>query len=296
MIELEKGNEIDRIVEAFYPSIRKMISTLQDYSIKTEVGYSLKLPEKLVVDNEELNVEDVIDLLINKNKPIKAFELAVEKTGQDLIMFYKSLFRYFVENRKDELSALLVAEYLYRHSFVADKEVNLLACLLALKNRALPFVLYDGDIQVRQTTKEIRPLSEEAPVVSTISNQQPPVDTHPVVDQPQQALPPVNNANLPHLPPIEEMNSQSQLPLPQLENSTLPQYSASITEGNGLSQSNQQNGQQPIQQPQVPSELASLFGNLPEPPLETSSLPNSSAQSSGDVFLNSIERNLRDLQ
>ncbi len=318
---LEKGDELERIVEAFYPSLRKMISTLQDYSLRQEDGsYILKLPENLVRENDELNIDEVIGLL-RTGHPYKALRVALEKSGQDIDKVYKSLIKKYIE-LGDEIASLIVAEFLYRHSFVADKEVNLLACLVAIKNRALPFVLVDGTSQSvnsrtlqqpnnrqverpipvapQQVKREEIPKPVEIPSNPSANTQQftsqdnrqasKVESTIPNLPAPQQS----NTSQIPNLPPPIS-NQQNSNPIPNLpapvNNQSIPQ----LPEANSSQVSSQQPSNKPISSP--PPELKALFGKGEDKSLQQqSNLGIISQGENRDDLLDSIERNFGEVE
>jgi replication factor C small subunit len=194
-IELETGDEIDRIVDTFYPSIRKMISTLQKYSepIKDDndnvIGYKLNLPQ-LLNKETDTGVESIYEMFSSGKSIQEIREQIYEQGITDFIPVYRYFFKKFVENG-DEISAILATEYAYRDTFSADKELNFVGFLLALKHKAIPYMIYNN---VKQIVS--KPNSE----FSQPTNQNIQVQKQPTIPQPKPNLP----------EPKPEVNKQSQ--------------------------------------------------------------------------------------
>ena len=203
-IELETGDEIDRIVDTYYPSIRKMISTLQKYSepIKDNdgnvIGYKLNLPQSLNTETDT-GVESIYEMF-NGGKSIQEIREQIYEQGiTDFIPVYGYFFKKFVENG-NELSAILATEYAYRDSFAADKELNFVGFLLALKNRAIPYVIYDDVKRVVESKPTYKQNTQPINKPQVSNNQQPAIQ--PSVNIEQQTL-------------IQSQTPTSQQPMPQ---------------------------------------------------------------------------------
>jgi len=118
-------DELIQLVDKFYPDIRSMINSLQLYS--TNGHWSLK-------GSDNFRGLDIL-LTSLKKKDLKSI--------RELTLDYTEAYR-FLFNRVDEITedygtrvelSLLVAEYLYRDVFIADKSINFSACCLAMMEK-----------------------------------------------------------------------------------------------------------------------------------------------------------------
>lgn len=121
-----KQETIQKIVENFYPDVRRMINLLQQYSKKNgiiDVG---------IFDVEKVDTE-FYSLIMNK-KLTDARKYVIER-NYNFDEMYRNLFDNLVpllEKPKQAQCILVIAEYMYRNAFVVDKEINFTACLIEL--------------------------------------------------------------------------------------------------------------------------------------------------------------------
>ena len=112
--------DVEKVVTAFYPDIRKMVGVLES-SVENSV---LKVPDLSSVVNE------VVAALLSKN--LKKVREAIK--GKDKEPLYRLIFdsigAFPPKSRAKIL--LILAEYLYRHAFVIDKEINFIACAIKI--------------------------------------------------------------------------------------------------------------------------------------------------------------------
>jgi len=124
-VEYDKKTII-KIVKTFYPDMRKMLGLLQQYS-----------KQNGIINNDIFNYESVdeelFELILNK-KMRKAREYVIERNYN-----YPELYRALYDNVIPQMEQasqggayITVAEYMYRDSFVIDKEINFFACLIEL--------------------------------------------------------------------------------------------------------------------------------------------------------------------
>lgn len=124
---------LDAFVSATYPDIRKTINLLQQYS---QGG---KLQAMTGSGNSSADWKfKLIDLL--KGTDYRAMrKLVCENCSRDE---YDDVFRFLYENisksvkfkdpAKEEEAIVIIADHLYRHSLVADPEINIAAMFIAL--------------------------------------------------------------------------------------------------------------------------------------------------------------------
>lgn len=117
---------IKKVVETFYPDIRRMVSLLQHYSKASGM-----------IDNGIFNVEKVdtefYNMIVNR-KLTDARRYIIER-NYNYDELYRNLFDNLVpmlEKSKQAQTILIIAEYMYRNAFVIDKEINFTACLLEI--------------------------------------------------------------------------------------------------------------------------------------------------------------------
>ncbi|MFW6219548.1 MAG: AAA family ATPase [bacterium] len=124
-IEYDKST-IVKIVKTFYPDMRKMLGLLQQYSKQTGI-----------INNDIFNYQridnELFELILNK-KMRKAREFVIQK-NYNYSELYRALYDNVIPQMKQESQGeayITIAEYMYRDSFVIDKEINFFACLIEL--------------------------------------------------------------------------------------------------------------------------------------------------------------------
>jgi len=115
--------DLDILIETYYPDIRSMINSLQ----MNTIGNRWKIQNVGFRDNEKV----LAYLKVGDITSIRKMEL-------DFVEMYKYLFdKAEAISLNDALSiSLIIAEYLYRDTFIADKELNFVACLYAMAEKA----------------------------------------------------------------------------------------------------------------------------------------------------------------
>ncbi|MEM4261034.1 MAG: AAA family ATPase [Candidatus Woesearchaeota archaeon] len=117
---------IKRIVDTFYPDMRKMINLLQQYTKKNGTI------DSEIFDYEKIDTE-LYQLILDK-KLTSARKLIIER-NYNYSELYRALFDNLVPmiNKSKQAQVILViAEYMYRDSFVIDNEINFTACILEI--------------------------------------------------------------------------------------------------------------------------------------------------------------------
>jgi len=121
-----KQETIVKLVETFFPDIRRMINLLQQYSKINgiiDVG---------VFDIEKVDIE-FYQMILNK-KLTDARKYVIERSYNPDEM-YRNLFDNFVpmlEKPKQAQAIIIIAEMMFKNSFVIDKEINFTACIIEL--------------------------------------------------------------------------------------------------------------------------------------------------------------------
>ena len=120
---------IGKLVNKYYPDIRKMLNTVQ----ASTVDGHLQLDDSLLVSSSYMN--SVLDELKQSN--YKNIRQIIADSGVD---DYEELFRFLYENAseympdKEGTAAILINEHLYKSNFRIDKEINLMSLIQNLIN------------------------------------------------------------------------------------------------------------------------------------------------------------------
>jgi len=121
-----KPETVNKIVETFYPDIRRMINLCQQYS-KTN-----GIIDSGIFDVEKVDTE-FYQMILNR-KLTDARRYVIER-NYNFDEMYRNLFDNLVpmmEKSKQAQAILIIAEYMYRNAFVIDKEINFTAALLEI--------------------------------------------------------------------------------------------------------------------------------------------------------------------
>ena len=122
---------IGKVVNRYYPDIRKMLNTVQSSTIEDQ----LQLDDSLLVSTSYMDA--VLDEL-KKDKPyFKNIRQIIADSGVD---DFDELFRFLYDNSSEYLPnkegtvAMLVNKHLYKSNFRIDKEINLMSLIQNLIN------------------------------------------------------------------------------------------------------------------------------------------------------------------
>lgn len=117
-------------IKANYPDLRKIINELQKYSVNKVLS---------LIDDKNDDVLKLIYQEIQKKNVTSVRKALIEnesKFNSDYTSLLRHLFNFiFSLEIGEELkskSLLIIAEYLYRSSFIVDQEINCYSCLIAL--------------------------------------------------------------------------------------------------------------------------------------------------------------------
>lgn len=134
-IEAEQKTLLLDFIKACYPDLRSCINELQKFS---STG-------KLKIYN--FNNEELISLIYKeiKSKNLNAVrKILIENEttfNADYVSLLKTLFKHVEEKETDievkKKSLVIIAEHLYRSSFVADQEINCFSCFILLSDPTL---------------------------------------------------------------------------------------------------------------------------------------------------------------
>ena len=120
---------IGKLVNKYYPDIRKMLNTLQ----ASTVDGHLQLDDSLLVSSSYM--DSVLEELKQGN--FKNIRQIIADSGVD---DFEELFRFLYDNAseylpgKEGIAAILINEHLYKSNFRIDKEINLMSLIQQLIN------------------------------------------------------------------------------------------------------------------------------------------------------------------
>lgn len=116
---------VAKVVEKYFPDFRRVLGNLQKYAA------SGKIDEGIFVDLSKESLESVFAMLKNKQFT-EMRKWVAENSDQDANALFRQI--YDMATDKIEMKSLpgfvvTLADYMYKHSFVADPEINLVAFL-----------------------------------------------------------------------------------------------------------------------------------------------------------------------
>ena len=119
---------IAKLVLKHFPDFRRVLNELQRYSTSGEINSGV------LANIKEMNLKELIDSLREKNFS-KMRQWVVANVDNDPATVYRKIYDelYTVVDKGSIPQAVLtIAEYQYKSAFVADQEINLVACLVEL--------------------------------------------------------------------------------------------------------------------------------------------------------------------
>ena len=119
---------IAKLVLKHFPDFRRVLNELQTYSTSGEINSGV------VANIKEMNLKELIDSLREKNFS-KMRQWVVANVDNDPATVYRKIYDELynvVDKGSIPQAVLTIAEYQYKSAFVADQEINLVACLVEL--------------------------------------------------------------------------------------------------------------------------------------------------------------------
>lgn len=114
---------VAKVVEKHFPDFRRTLNELQRYS---QTG---SIDEGILVNLTDVNMSDLVHSVKDKDwKKMRTW--VVNNLDQDPASLFRKIYDTFVPltNQVPQL-VLTIADYQYKSAFVADQEINLVACL-----------------------------------------------------------------------------------------------------------------------------------------------------------------------
>jgi DNA polymerase III delta prime subunit len=114
---------VAKLIERFFPDYRRILNELQRYSSTGAID------EGVLVNLAEVNLKELIEGLKDKDfKKVRSW--VVNHQDSDPQTIFRRLYEQLTDQVKQVPQlVLLLADYQYKAAFVADQEINLVACL-----------------------------------------------------------------------------------------------------------------------------------------------------------------------
>lgn len=116
------------LVQKYFPDYRRTLNELQRY---TSTG---KLDLGSISASSQKNIEELMGYMKEKDfREVKKW--TVQNVDNDVTKLYRQIYdELFIQLVPSSLPSaiILIADYQYKNSFVADSEINLLACLIEI--------------------------------------------------------------------------------------------------------------------------------------------------------------------
>ena len=139
VIEILNKNEIKftekvvaELINSHFPDWRKVLNNLQRYSISGEIDAGI------LVNLGDKNIKDLMTMM-KKKEFTNVRKWVVDNLDND----YDKLFRAVYDNLYEYMDSnsiphvvIILGEYQYKSAFVADQEINMMACLTEIMGRA----------------------------------------------------------------------------------------------------------------------------------------------------------------
>ena len=119
---------IAKLVLKHFPDFRRVLNELQRYSTSGEINSGV------LANIKEMNLKELIDSLREKNFS-KMRQWVVANVDNDPATVYRKIYDELynvIEKGSIPQAVLTIAEYQHKSAFVADQEINLVACLVEL--------------------------------------------------------------------------------------------------------------------------------------------------------------------
>ena len=130
-IEYDK-RVVAEVINKYFPDWRRVLNELQRYSI------SGKIDAGILVDIAEVNIKELMHSMKNKEFT-NVRKWVVNNLDNDSVRLfrriYDNLYNY-VDNSSIPHVVVILGDYQYKSAFVADQEINLMACCTEIMARA----------------------------------------------------------------------------------------------------------------------------------------------------------------
>ena len=122
---------VAEVINKFFPDWRRVINELQRYSV------SGRIDAGILVDISEVNIKELMQFMKNKEFT-NVRKWVVENLSNDPTRLFRRLYDNlynYVDGSSIPHVVVILGEYQYKAAFVADQEINMLACLTEIMSR-----------------------------------------------------------------------------------------------------------------------------------------------------------------
>ena len=123
---------VAEIINKYFPDWRRSLNELQRYSVSGEIDAGI------LVDISETNIKELIVSMKNKEFT-NVRKWVVDNLDNDPVRLFRSVYDSlydFLEPSSIPHVVIILGEYQYKSAFVADQEINLMACFTEIMARA----------------------------------------------------------------------------------------------------------------------------------------------------------------
>ena len=130
-IEYDK-RVVAEVINKYFPDWRRVLNELQRYSI------SGKIDAGILVDIAEVNIKELMHSMKNKEFT-NVRKWVVNNLDNDSVRLFRRIYDNlydYVDNSSIPHVVVILGDYQYKSAFVADQEINLMACFTEIMARA----------------------------------------------------------------------------------------------------------------------------------------------------------------
>ena len=123
---------IVEVINKYFPDWRRVLNELQRYSI------SGKIDAGILVDIAEVNIKELMHSMKNKEFT-NVRKWVVNNLDNDSVRLFRRIYDNlydYVDNSSIPHVVVILGDYQYKSAFVADQEINLMACCTEIMARA----------------------------------------------------------------------------------------------------------------------------------------------------------------
>ena len=122
---------VAEVINNHFPDWRRVLNELQRYSVSGNIDAGI------LVNISEINIKELMAAMKNKEFT-NVRRWVVDNLDNDPVRLYRSIYDSlytFLDHSSIPHAVIILAEYQYKGAFVADQEINLLACLTEIMAR-----------------------------------------------------------------------------------------------------------------------------------------------------------------
>jgi replication factor C small subunit len=122
---------VAEVINKYFPDWRRVLNELQRYSVSGAIDAGI------LVDIAEVNIKELIHSMKNKEFT-NVRKWVIDNLDNDPVRLFRRIYDNlyeFVDSNSIPHVVIVLGEYQYKASFVADQEINMLACLTEIMAR-----------------------------------------------------------------------------------------------------------------------------------------------------------------